>query len=96
MAPGARSFSFPVNKTDHLHSLRFRWATVRTWQMRMEMFATGQYPLSHKQRYAGDFKPVTLAPGQYGQTAYFTPFAQTHASSLVLRWYLDHRSCGRV
>lgn len=48
--------------------------------------------------YAGDLKPVTLAPGQYGHTAYFTPFAQTYTSTFSVTdsnndWYLDHRSC---
>jgi hypothetical protein len=32
--------------------------------------------------YAGDFKPTTLAPGQYGNTFYFNPFATTYSSTI--------------
>lgn len=39
------------------------------------------YSMEEAHIYVGDFKPVTLAPGQYGHTAYFTPFAQTYTSS---------------
>jgi hypothetical protein len=32
--------------------------------------------------YAGDFKPTTIAPGQYGNTFYFNPFASTFSTTL--------------
>lgn len=32
--------------------------------------------------YAGDFKPVTLAPGRYGNTFYFNPFVSNFATTI--------------
>ena len=47
--------------------------------------------------YAGDFKPTTLAPGQYGHTAYFDPTATTYSASFDVTdtngdgvWFIVH------
>lgn len=36
------------------------------------------YAIEEAHVYVGDFKPTTIAPGQYGHTAYFNPFAGTY------------------
>jgi hypothetical protein len=47
--------------------------------------------------YANDFKPTTLAPGQYGNTYYFNPFAFTHTFTVDVMdtngdgvWFIIH------
>jgi hypothetical protein len=40
---------------------------------------TGDYVMEEAHVYAGDFKPTTIAPGQYGDTAYFDPFSGTYS-----------------
>lgn len=47
--------------------------------------------------YAGDFRPTTLAPGQYGNTNYFNPFAVTHSVTVDVTdtnndgvWFIAH------
>jgi len=47
--------------------------------------------------YANDFKPTTLAPGQYGNTFYFNPFAFTHSFTVDVMdtngdgvWFIIH------
>jgi hypothetical protein len=40
---------------------------------------TGSYVMEEAHIYANDFKPSTIAPGQYGHTAYFDPFANTYS-----------------
>jgi hypothetical protein len=45
---------------------------------------TGSYVMEEAHVYAGDFKPTTIAPGQYGNTAYFDPFSNTYSYSTTL------------
>ena len=40
------------------------------------------YSIEEAHVYAGDFRPTTLAPGQYGNTGYFNPFATTHSVTI--------------
>ena len=47
--------------------------------------------------FAGDFRPTTLAPGQYGNTFYFSPFATTHSFTVDVTdtdgdgaWFIVH------
>lgn len=40
------------------------------------------YSVEESHIYAGDLKPVTLAPGQYGNTYYFNPFVSEFTASI--------------
>ena len=47
--------------------------------------------------FAGDFKPTTLAPGQYGHTVYFDPFATSYTATFDVSdsngdgvWFIAH------
>jgi hypothetical protein len=55
------------------------------------------YGMEEAHIYAGDGKPTTLAPGQYGNTFYFSPFASTFTTTLDVAdtngdgvWFILH------
>lgn len=55
------------------------------------------YSIEEAHVFAGDFKPTTLAPGQYGNTFYFNPFATTYSFTVDVAdtngdgvWFIVH------
>jgi len=55
------------------------------------------YAIEEAHIYAGDFKPTTLAPGQYGNTAYFDPFVSSYSLTVDVSdsngdgvWFIVH------
>lgn len=55
------------------------------------------YSIEEAHVYAGDLKPSTIAPGQYGNTYYFDPYATTHTSTYYVSdtnsdgvWFIAH------
>lgn len=55
------------------------------------------YSIEEAHVFAGDFRPTTLAPGQYGNTFYFNPFATTHSFTVDVTdtnsdgvWFIAH------
>jgi hypothetical protein len=53
-----------------------------TVTVKYEMLAG--YSMAELHVYAGDLKPTTIAPGQYGYTQSFSPYATTHEASFNL------------